>query len=286
MKVNIRKIILSLICCTVIISCKPSFEKKDSGLEYRFIEQNEKAPKARWGDILQVKMMYKTSNDSVLFNSDAISDSFRIILKKPNWKGALEEGLVMMHIGDSAEFKVDAQLFYDKTLKKVRPDFIPIGSVITFFVRLEKITLLADYEKELTKAKKKLGDEETEKINAYVVANNITVPKLISGAYYIETLKGKGRQANSGNVVEIRYTGKFLDGKVFDSNINKPKPWSFKIGSDEAIDGISEALQRMHVGGKATAIIPSTSAYGERGYGPVPPYTPLVFDIELVKVIR
>jgi len=192
----------------------------------------------------------------------------------------------MMHIGDSAEFKVDAQLFYDKTLKKVRPDFIPVNSLISFFVRLEKISLLADYEKELTKAKKKLEDEETEKINAYIVANSITVPKLISGAYYIETLKGKGRQANSGNVVEIRYTGKFLDGKVFDSNVNKPEPLRFQIGSNETIEGISESLQRMYVGGKATAIIPSTSAYGERGYGPIPPYTPLVFDIELVKVVR
>lgn len=269
-----------------VVNCTPSFEKKSSGLEYRFIEKNDKAQKAKWGDILNVKMMYKTSNDSILFNSNAVSDSFRLILKKPNWKGGLEEGLVMMHVGDSAEFKVDAKMFYDQTLKKIRPDFIPVGSPLTFFVRLEKITLLADYEKELAKAKKKSREDETVKINTYLSTNNINVPKLISGAYYIETLKGKGKQAISGNVVEIRYTGKFLDGKIFDSNINKPEPWRFKIGSDEAIDGISEALQRMHVGGKATAIIPSSSGYGERGYGPVPPYTPLVFEIELVKIVQ
>ncbi len=279
---------LRILCAVSLFSigCQPSFEKNPSGMEYRFLEKNEDAQKAKWGDILHVSMTYRTILDSVLFDSRTISDSFRIILKKPEFKGSIEEGFAMMHVGDSAEFKVDAQKFYDITLKEIRPEFIPVKSPLIFQVRLNKISELAEYEKELDKAKKKMAEQEKTKINDYLKANNIMVPKLISGAYYIENSKGKGKQANFDNVVDIRYTGKFLDGRVFDTNLKENKPLRFKVGSRDVIDGLSEALQRMQVGGKSTTIIPSSSAYGEKGKGPIPPYTPVMFEIELVDVLK
>ena len=84
--------------------------------------------------------------------------------------------------------------------------------------------------------------------------------------------------------VGVRYTGRFFNGKIFDTNENKNELYHFWVGHDEVIFGWDEAVQHMNVGGKATVIVPSRYAYGESGTGPIPPYTPLVFDIEVVEV--
>ena len=66
-----------------------------------------------------------------------------------------------------------------------------------------------------------------------------------------------------------------IHGKIFDTNENKKELYHFWVGHDEVIFGWDEAVQHMNVGGKATVIVPSRYAYGERGSGPIAPYTPL-----------
>jgi peptidyl-prolyl cis-trans isomerase A (cyclophilin A) len=105
--------------------------------------------------------------------------------------------------------------------------------------------------------------------------------KTESGLEYVEIETGTGAQAEAGKTVRVHYTGKFLDGKVFDSG----EPLEFPLGAGRVIKGWDEGIALMKVGGKAQLTIPSHLAYGERGAGGViPPNATLIFDVELISI--
>ena len=109
--------------------------------------------------------------------------------------------------------------------------------------------------------------------------------KTDSGLEYVEEKAGTGAQAQAGKTVKVHYTGKFPDGKVFDSSIPRGEPLEFVLGAGRVIKGWDEGIALMKVGGKAVLTIPPQLAYGERGAGGViPPNATLVFDVELVEV--
>jgi FKBP-type peptidyl-prolyl cis-trans isomerase len=84
--------------------------------------------------------------------------------------------------------------------------------------------------------------------------------------------------------VYLFYTGKYLDGRVFDSNVAKKDTLILPIGELWLIPGFDEGIQYMKVGGKAMLLIPSDLGYGSSGRGPIGGFTPLLFDVELLKV--
>ena len=109
--------------------------------------------------------------------------------------------------------------------------------------------------------------------------------KTESGLEFIEVEAGTGTQAEAGKTVSVHYTGKFQDGKVFDSSVSRGEPITFPLGVDRVIKGWDEGIALMKVGGKAQLIIPPHLAYGERGAGGViPPNATLVFEIELLSI--
>lgn len=126
--------------------------------------------------------------------------------------------------------------------------------------------------------------EESAKLNSYIEMNNITIQPTASGLYYIEVEKGEGPKAEAGKKVSVHYTGTLLDGTKFDSSVDRGEPFSFTLGQGQVIKGWDEGISMMNVGGKAKLIIPSSIAYGESDMGTIPPYSPLVFDVELIEV--
>ena len=103
-----------------------------------------------------------------------------------------------------------------------------------------------------------------------------------SGLQYKILTSGKGKSPVATDKVTVHYTGKFVDGKVFDSSAGRD-PITFEVGG--VIPGWTEALQLMHEGDKWMLYIPYDIAYGERGMGnDIPPYATLIFEVELIKV--
>lgn len=106
-----------------------------------------------------------------------------------------------------------------------------------------------------------------------------------SGLQYEVLESGKGDSPKASDNVEVHYTGKLIDGTVFDSSVERGVPASF--GVTQVIPGWVEALQLMHEGDKWRLYIPSDLAYGPNGAGGViGPNMTLIFDVELLHVIK
>jgi peptidylprolyl isomerase len=107
-----------------------------------------------------------------------------------------------------------------------------------------------------------------------------------SGLKFQDVLVGKGPLPKPGDDILVNYTGRFTNGKVFDSSLASGRgPFELHLGRGEVIKGWDEGLSTMHVGGKRKLIIPPDLAYGPRGYpGVIPPNSTLTFDVELLKI--
>ena len=106
-----------------------------------------------------------------------------------------------------------------------------------------------------------------------------------SGLQYEVITKGTGAQPTADDTVEVHYTGKLIDGTVFDSSVERGVPATF--GVTQVIPGWVEALQLMKVGAKWRLFIPSQLAYGPQGAGNViGPNATLIFDVELLKIVE
>lgn len=104
-----------------------------------------------------------------------------------------------------------------------------------------------------------------------------------SGLQYEVITQGEGPKPTAKDQVEVHYTGKLIDGTVFDSSVDRGIPATF--GVTQVIPGWVEALQLMNEGSKWRLFIPSNLAYGPQGApGAIPPNATLIFDVELLKV--
>ncbi len=125
---------------------------------------------------------------------------------------------------------------------------------------------------------KKAGDEYREK-NAK--KEGVIVTK--SGLQIEHLVQGSGKSPKATDKVRVHYVGKLIDGKVFDSSVDRGQPADFPL--NQVIAGWTEGLQLLKEGGKAILTIPPEIAYGDSGAGSViPPMATLIFEVELIKV--
>ncbi len=132
---------------------------------------------------------------------------------------------------------------------------------------------------------KKLAEAEAKKGKAFAekAAKEQGAKKLPSGLVYNETKAGKGQAPKSTDTVKVHYTGKLVDGEVFDSSVERKTPAEFPL--NRVMPCWTEALQLMKVGSKANIVCPPELAYGEQGRPPkIPGKATLVFEVELLGV--
>ncbi len=294
MKKNVTLWLAALtITAAFFTSCNKTNSKwqtTNNGLKYKFYVQNNDAAKPAEGDYVTVEMIYRTP-DSTLFNSNKLPKPMELPIVPSVYKGDIYEGLTLMHVGDSVTFECNADSVFQKLFrfKKVPENLQGVKSIF-FDVKLTKIVSKEEKMKEEQEAQKQQMEqmkknkaEEAGKLNKYLAENKITVKPTADSLFIVITKKGTGPKPKKGDKVKVHYTGYLLDGTKFDSSVDRGKPFEFELGVGRVIKGWDEGIAALNKGSKAKLIMPSKLAYGPRGAGgAIPPYAPLVFDVELI----
>lgn len=188
------------------------------------------------------------------------------------------------------------------TLQQVLPDEVVPVDLFTKGIEdgmnennevMDQMTAQAFLQSFSAKQQEKMMAKENEKAELnladgvrYLETNKTRegVTTTASGLQYEVLVKGNGTSPRASDSVTVHYTGTLLDGTVFDSSVERGEPVTFKL--DEVISGWTEGLQLMKTGDKFKFYIPSELAYGERGSRSIEPNSALIFEVELLKVVR
>lgn len=131
--------------------------------------------------------------------------------------------------------------------------------------------------------REKLSEEDL----AFVEKSWPGAKKTNTGIRYIIQAEGTGECARPGDIVTLIYAGRLLNGTMFDQNIDRQHPFSFRVGRDLVITGWDQIMQQMKKGERRMIIIPPELAYGMRGLPPrIPRDATLVFLVELLDITR
>lgn len=291
MKKTILVVVVMLMAvASVFVSCDstsdkfPGFTKTDNGMYYKFHTQVDDTVTPKLGDYVSIDMIY-ASEDSVIFDSKDLPQEMKMPMIVPTFKGDIYDGIAMMHVGDSATFICNAdstfRLLFNRTILPPELDSI---EYLYFHIKLNSI----ETEEEVMKAQKaelkRLEAMETKARYDYTAEKYPDALPIASGLIFIDTEEGKGNTPEKGQKVKVHYKGMFLDGTVFDNSFDRDAPIEFVLGENEVIKGWDEGIGMMRKGGKAVLIVPSNIAYGPRGRGSIPPYSTLVFEVELIDI--
>ncbi len=136
------------------------------------------------------------------------------------------------------------------------------------------------------KMSKKTAQTNLEAGNAFLEKNKARegVKTTASGLQYEIIKEGTGLKPSAEDMVKVHYHGTLINGKVFDSSVDRGEPAQFPVGG--VIPGWTEALQLMSVGSKWKIYLPASLAYGERGAGgDIEPNSTLIFEVELLEIL-
>lgn len=307
---TLTAIFLTAASATLITSCKHTGDwETDSktGVIYKFIKHDENGTKGSDSGAARVVLAFsgktKAGKDSDFFDSRKRGDSTGAITLSltKTYHACLEEGILMMSPGDSAEFQIVADSLYLKFFH-YPPNRIPPGvtptTMYTFRIKLVSFMSKNQIMEENNKQRQKYMQQimarkamETSSIADYLQKKHYEkVKPAADSIYYLETEKGKGKEIKEGDSIQVKYVGSLLDGSVFDKSDHGPGHetmgllYSKDPNTIRVIQGWIDVLGKMHEGEKVKVLIPSAMAYGARGMGPIQPFTPLIFDMEIVSV--
>lgn len=266
------------------------FATTKNGVQYKIIELGKGGYAAQTGDIVEMNIEYAIG-DTVIFNTMVQNNGLPIAQTISPSKNPVDimEAVAILQEGDSAVIRIPMKEFMEATKMPLEP-WMKETDMHEWRVKVVSVKSAKQMKEDAEKAKKDLAGNEDKVIQEYIKANNIqNVQKTENGLYYTITSEGTGPKPTKGQSATVNYTGKLIDGKVFDSNVD-PKfghaePFTVPVGAGQVIAGWDQGLMLLNQGSKATFIIPSALGYGERAMGQdIPANSILVFDVELTEV--
>jgi len=282
--------------------------KQTHGISYKIIK-DVPGRTARMGDIVEFNFTVKV--DTVPGQALVIVDTRK--QGKPQvtrvdtirQTGDFQAVFPFLSVGDSALVEVSC----DTILKTVPPNalgnlpkWLKKGNKVVINVAVVSIKSMDEYKKDMEAKQAQMQQEMKAKMEQqkpiddkilqdYFAKNNIKAEKTASGLYYTIQKPGSGPAIAKGQMVSMMYTGKTLDGKAFDSNVDTSvghhgtEPLKWPVGSGQMIPGVDEGAALLKKGAKATLYLPSPLAYGPQSPNPgIAPNSVLIFEVEVMDV--
>lgn len=281
--------LLTLILGVIVTSCTSKtdnnqisgYEKTQTGLYYKFYEENK-------GDTPEPMELLDVVLSCVINDTTVIIPENRMILQmmESMFMGDIFEGFKLMHKGDSASFIVRTDSTFHTLLRSPMPSEFSVNDIMKFNIRLNDFYPESEFALKKIEYMKNTFAEETvaaeNELNKYLSDNKIDAKQTSTGLYYKKIQDGDGECPQVGQMVKVHYTGKLLDGSVFDSSVDRGEAFQFVVGIGKVIPGWDEGLQLMSRGEKGVLYIPYYLAYGDGGSGTIPPFATLIFEVELI----
>lgn len=295
-------IILSL-AAIAFASCNGGFKKGEAGLLYD-IHTDKSGPNIKPGDFAIFNIIEKTDADSVMYNSYDMGNPARLVVPPSTNKNDVFAGLTYLSEGDSATIKISFDSIFRK---QPRPATLK-GKYVVYEIKVEKVFQKGNLSNEVFQGRIQsyfkdqavvAQKEEPVKMKAYIDKNHLKLTATPSGLQYVIDKPGSGPNIIVGDTAEVYYVARLINGKVLETNNadtakknklfdarNPYKTFKLPVGQNGVIPAWGEGLQLMNKGAIATFVVPSKLAYGEQGSQQIGPYTPMVFNIQVLNIIH
>ncbi|MGI4022834.1 MAG: FKBP-type peptidyl-prolyl cis-trans isomerase [Janthinobacterium lividum] len=272
------------------------------GARYQILDAHS-GNRIKLNDVITFNLSIKTERDSILMSSYQRGQPFTTQVQLSQTVDDLMDIFPLLTLKDSVRILIPADSLF-KNRAEQRPPFLTKNASVIYTLKIEKIQSLEEAiaERKAAEAKakegvEKLKTEEQVKLTKYL-ATQTAVKTTASGLRY-QIIKSSAKpKPLAGDTLVVNYIGRTLEGKVFDTNLKEEaqkagviqpgrpyEAFEFAVKTGQVIPGWDEGFLLLNQGSKARLIIPSKLAYAERGAGAdIAPYSPLVFDVELLGI--
>lgn len=289
----IKFLALNLLIIFFFSSCNrstPDFYTTEHGLKYKYHDINSDEISPNRGDYLTVYMHWKTINDSIFYDSRQVSPIGKDIIKlgKPKQLGGIEEGFSKLQKGDSVSFYISPKRFYEDYLNQgFIPTFLENQDEMIITLRLLDIESPSEYKINIENKKEELELAELKAVSDLIKQWKQEYSSImeVNGSYILLESPLDSVHFKYGDLIKLDYEASFLNQVVFYSTYKNGKPDEFQIGKDaQMVDGLKNAIAKMHYNQKAKVLVPSYQGFGSKGsIGKIiPPYTPIIYDISIL----
>lgn len=280
-----KRIILSCLLVLAMNTCTlfPGYQKDGKGIYFELLEISDQGKRAEEGDLLTLNLLYANAEDSVFFHAVR---KFR--LSGTNIPDSFNRLLTRFSEGDSVSVKIRTGQYFNKTLATHVPDFLSENKYMNIRFRILEVQSSVEFEEEKSaflKWLKEANSSEEILMKEYLSRDPGKWESTASGIFIRVLKDGPGPFVKKGQSVNIHYEGKFMNGIMLESTRERGESLDFVYGQEMmVIKAIEEVIGLMKEGSTVRIVIPSHLAFGESGSanGLVPPYTPLVYEIELL----
>lgn len=285
-----RLLIFLTLTALLAYSCKqspeyPGYSRMENGNYYKLLKINDSEVRCKAGDFVTADISYKTLNDSVFFQGRR-----KFQIGKPQYPGSIDACLSMIGKEEAASFILPAADFFTRTLGTSTPSFLESSGKIKIEAEIIDIQTQEQYNREkeaFLKWTEDFGEYEKIILKQYLQDSRMRINPTGNGLYSLVLKKGNEKMVQTGDTVVVHYEGRFLNGRFFDSTKKRNEAFQFVYGQQwQVIKGMEEAIATMHEGERSLFIMPSELAFGDKGSstGIIPPFTSLIFEVELISV--
>lgn len=274
----------------ILSSCnRNDFDTAESGIRFKYLKKSKKIVLPSEGDVVFVHYSILNHNDSLVYSTYQNNAEERLPIYPQTHKGGdIFDAFKIMSEGDSMAFLISADSFYSKT-KGVDelPENVEKGTDLKFVIKLNKFMTTKEYEKFLVEEKVQKWKEEVKDMDAFFKQKGWQDQRQENGVRYFINQPSQGKKPSEGDWVEFHYVGKVLKTQAeFVNSYLMGQAASFKYGDPEIKPAvINQIIGLMKEGEKATFLIPFDHGFQDKKVGNIiPPYSTLIYEINLLKV--